>query len=334
VSVSNKENFQIFLLQEYHRRGLAARLGLVQFFIEQLHTNLKNPPPNPQDETFGLTANQRLALLQIGAVSQIMMLLEDIAILCTTFLKNEPEYYRYLDGKGEEDLGKIIGEFYDNIDSLTQVDCRKIMSYPNPDKYKFPNRNMKKVFISTLPKSTKLFKYFLGKSSAFYLSHIGFYRRYKHAGFPIILASEISKNDSMLYRKYDFVSFAFTSRKTAEEEVSTLPFSKDVIKSYHKFFLEIYFIFFTIINYRLIAMQRKLDGIVTNPEDYFGQILNNKEKIIMKTLYNDFEKKYPTTTTQFHTQISSHGMYPPWYVYLESHYSKSTIDLAFKKKKR
>lgn len=327
MSISNKENFHIYLLQNYHRKGLAGRLGLIHLLIEQITKIYGEKESSNTDKDFGLNKTEKLSLLQCAIIGYLMMTVEDIALLCISFLKNEPEYYQYLDRKEEEDLGKIIGEFYSNFESLTDEDIRKILSIVHPDKYEFSSVEEKNAMISSLLKNIKLMRYFIGKTSVFYESHIGIFRRFKHAGFPILFGKDITKDDD-LHTSFESIAYAFTSREKIEESLTTLPFSKKAIESYLTFLIDIYLVMYTIINSRLIILERKLDGVLPHPDNYFSQVLSKDEIDKLKKLDNEFNEKFPSPAEKFHSQLDTLSMTGAWYKYLDSHYSKSVLGLS------
>lgn len=224
-------------------------------------------------------------------------------------------------------MGAIIGKFYSNFESLTNDEVRKILSIVHPDEYEFDSDEDKNAMISSLLKNIKLMKYFIGKTSVFYESHIGIFRRFKHAGFPIIFGENIQKEDE-LHTNFEAIAYAFTSRKEIEESLTTLPFSKKAIKSYLTFLADIYFVMFSIINSRLIVLQRKIDGVLPHPDNYFSQVLSKDEIDILKRLDKDFYEKNSVDIEKFHSELNTLSMTGAWYKYLDSHYSKSVLELS------
>ena len=327
MSISNKENFQIFLLQEYHRRGLAGRLGLAHLAIEQIMKIQKNPPPDPSDDKFGLNYKEKLCLLQFAAIAYLMMVIEDIALFCNSFLKNDPEYYQHLDRKEEDDLGDLISMFYSKIDSLTNDEVRQILSIVHPNEFELKTDEDKNTLISALNKNINLMRVFLAKTRVFYESHIAIFRRFKHAGFPIMFGNDIPHEDD-LFDKFDLITFAFTSRKDIVESLTALPFSKKAIQSYLTFLLDIYQVMYTIINSRLIVIQRNIKGVLPRSDDFFSQVLSEEEKEKLKQLSKEFEEKFPSPSETFHARIATKSRTAPWYKYLDSHYSKSVLELS------
>ena len=159
-----KNNDLVFVLQQYHNHGLASRIGVVNLFIdESLQLLDSNDPDKMIHDNFGLTKNQKLASLQLGIISNLMMLTEDIGLFCFSVLKNEPNYYRYLDSKGDDELGKFIRTFYSKIQTLTDDELRIILSYVNPNHHSFTNEHEKTVYIKFLIKSIDFARWFFSK---------------------------------------------------------------------------------------------------------------------------------------------------------------------------
>ena len=328
--MSNEEYYKIYLLQDYHRRRLHGRLGIIEFFLEQLENNLENGEREkiPEDK-IGLDFNGKMAILQIGAISHIMMLIEDLAVFCISFIKNDPDYYRYLDSKGNDELGKIIHDFFTNIDSLKVDDCRKILSLVNPEEHEFESEKEEMVFLSTLTKAILILKTFLVKTSVFRESHIEIFRRYKHATLPIFLGNDMSA-DITEYKEFDFVSFVISSKENPEEEMVSLPFSSDVIQSYRNMMLDIYFVLGTILNSRLIIMERHISGMVPYSNDYFSETYTDEEKTILKKMMEKFEENTMPDEKEFHARISPFAKFPAWYIHLDL-YKKSNKDIIKEK---
>ena len=333
MGISNKDNFQIYLLQNYHRKGLAGRLGLTHLLIEQITKIYNEKEQDNTDKDFGLNKIEKLSLLQCAIVGYLMMTVEDIALLCTSFLKNNPEYYQYLDRKGEEDLGNIIGKFYSDFESLTNDDIRKILCIVHPDNYEFNSSKEKDAVISSLLKNIKLMRYFIGKTSVFYESHIGIFRRFKHAGFPILFGQNISEQDE-IHTNFEFIAYAFTSREKIEDKLTALPFSKKAIESYLIFLIDIYMVIYTIINSRLISLERKIPGVLPHPSNYFSQVLSKDEIDVLEQLDKEFNNKFPSPEEKFHSQLDTLSMTGAWYKYIDSHYSKSVLKLSKMMKNR
>lgn len=323
--LSDQEVKKLAILREYHTHGLYSRVGVVNLFIDNMRRNLETQE-NPSNQEFGLNPNQMTATLQVGAVSHIMMLIEDIAIFCLSFLNEDIDFYQYLDRKGNDDLGRIIDTFYKKIDFLSDDEFRKILSYINSEEYTFKNKNDKEFIISLMSKNIHVVKRFLIKSLVFRDSHIGIFRRYKHAGFPIFLGSEIPQNDNILYGKFDFVSFALTSTTTMGNEVTTLPFSKKALESYENFLVDIFIFLDVILNAKVQSIARKTVGVLPSHRDYFNRKLSHQEKIWIEKLGGEFEEKNPIPNNTWQTDFEPQAKYPAWYLHLDEHYSKRFFD--------
>lgn len=323
MSHPKKVDFLIAVLKTYYDEGSLARISLTKLFIKQILNNLKN---NQNDnEKIGLNEKQNLAMLQIGAISHIMMLLEDIALLCSTFQKNELNYYQYLDRKGEEDLGKIVGGFYSECVKFENINTRKILSYINPDEYNFKSSEDKTIITSAMRKNITTMNAFLAKASVFYDNHIKIYRRYKHAGFPIFLGRKKPEPDTMELGGFDFISYGLTSPDDLGKEVLLIPFSKKAILSYSQLLDDIIGAFLPVIRSRLIILQQDIEGVFPFHDDLFSERLNDEEREKLKEFWDNFNQNL--SVKGFSAQITPQAMNGPWYKYLDSHYSKDLLTL-------
>lgn len=329
---TNYENLKLYFLQEYHRHGLPARMAVVKFFLEQLQENLDKYIPNKSDKEleFDLNNKQKLSLLQIGTISHLMLLIEDIATIFTAFKSGEWDYYKYLDKKEEDDLGAIIGKFYSNIDDLKDDEIRFILGYIDPKNLQNSTESEKDFLRSIIKKNIHSMRYFLIKANVFWGSHINVFRRYKHAGFPIMLGLNVPENDFVLGEKFDFVSLVSTAKGDLAEEVTIIPFSKKSIESYQTFLEEIFVILFFVIESNLIKIERDLEGVIPNPNESFSKRLTKNERKKLRKIYGAFMNSNQPHQSEFHAQANPQGVYPTWYVHLDT-YSKSSIDLAIEK---
>lgn len=319
--------FELGILQHYLKKGFTVRLGLVLILLNKIKENYSNPAKDPKQETFGTNTNEKMAGLQIGVISQLMILLEDIALFCHVFLQNKTfEYYEFLDKKGEEDLGKIVGSFYQNTENLTFDEIRRIMSYGKSEDFDFLNDAEKDILELAIKNSVFWMKNFLNKVSVFYISHIGVYRRIKHASLPIQLGIDIPEEDEW-YKKFDFWNLGFTSPKELADTAILIPFSKKVFTSYMNLLNDIQFCFKNTINSRLIIIERKIKGILPYKDDNFSKKLSDETVNNLKEFWERFDKKYPPTNGG-EVEISMQGMRPPWYSYLDDYYSKPLFELV------
>lgn len=326
--MTQDENYKMFLLQDYREKRISGRAVLIKFFLKQIKENLEDREtfiPEKNDLDF----NTKIALLQISIISHLMMFLEDLAVFSISFLKGEQNYYQLLDGKDEKDLGKIISEFYEKTDILTNDDVRKILGVTHPEKYQFNSPEEKNLYIYALDKMITVLKTFLVKASVFRESHIGVFRRYKHATLPIFLGIDIPNNDSF-HKKFDFVSYAIISENDPSKKLSNIPYTDDVLESYENLMTETYLVLSTIISYHLIIQQRKIQGVIPTPYDYFNKFLKTNEKLEFEKIYKEFQKNFLTDQRPYHSSIAPQEETPPWYTHLDL-YKKSNLDIIKEK---
>ncbi len=320
-------DFQLAILQEFQKMGLRARLGLVQFFLNIINSNLINPSKDPKQEIQGLNGNHKQAILQLGLIAQFMAISEDIGLLCQSFLNDELNYYKYLDKKGDKDLGRIIGSFFSNTGNLKPNEIRKILSYGTSDDWEFLTSDEKISVSTAITNGVFWMKYFLDKVAVFYESHIQIYRRIKHATLPIRFGYDIPTDDSWS-KKFEFWSMALTSRESITKEVTVLPFSKKVVESYENLFQDINQIFNNIINSRLFIIERNITGMIPYSDDYFSEKLDEGTKSMLSKSLKKLEVRYPPRVQEVIVELNVQAMYPAWYSYLDDVYSKSLFKMV------
>lgn len=331
MSDTNKYSFKSFFLQMYLMHGMPARVGLVNFFLNQLQKNQRghNLKLSVREEKFTHDHNNISAVLQIGAISHLMMLIEDVATIFTAIKNNDLDYYKYLDGKGDENLGSIIGKFYSNVDKLKDDDIRFMLGYLDPKNLKNSTESEKDFLRFIIQKNIKLMRYFLVKSGVFWSSHIDVFRRYKHAGFPMVMGMPISKNDSVSGTKFDFKTLVFTAKKNPMGEITVIPFSNKAIKSYQVFLEELSLVLRHALKNKLIKLERKIDGTI--PNELFGELLTKKERKRLDLIHSNFLKSTMPKESVFPAQAAFKEFYPAWYFHLDT-YEKSSMDLTTEKK--
>lgn len=317
--------FEHFLLSEYHKRGIFSRTKIIQLFRTTIQNQLKIVDKLTKEPEFGLSTNQLISTLQIGLVSQLMMFIEDVAVLCWSFLENK-NYYQYLDKESQdEDLGNIIGMFFSKIDSLSDDDLKEILQYLDPQNYEFESDEEKSLLISAMEKNYSSTRKFLKKLEVFRDNHIGIFRRYKHASFPFLMGVEIPVGD-VDYKKFDFTTFTPISHKDPTKIMLSMPFSQDVLISYENLNMDIFLFLTAVVNNRLIVIERNAKGVPPSHMDHFSRKFSTPELDILKKLWKRYEISHPKLEGEFRSTAKMSTAYTFWYVHLDE-YLKSSFDL-------
>ncbi|MHB8546468.1 MAG: hypothetical protein ACYDAJ_06850 [Nitrosotalea sp.] len=311
------------VLSQYHRKGLFSRLGLVYLFLDEIKKQ-SDVKSNNTPQEHRLNHREIIATLQVGAVAHIMMFIEDLAVICKSIQENNIDYYKYLDNSGDDDLGIIIKNFYFEILSASDADIRKILGYVEPDSYSFENEEDEKFVTQIMQINMNYTRRFFEKIYVFRNSHIKIYRRYKHAGFPLLLGIEIPSSDDTLYKKFDFVSVARTSIADPVKEFTTIPFSNQILESYRNIASDIFMFLASIITSKLMSIERKMCGVLPLMDDIFSENYSEDEDKKLQNLWAMFEQKYPMPQESIRHETNPKAEYTPWYLEFEK-YSKSTF---------
>jgi len=308
---------QYEVLKRYHRKGIYARMALIQSFLNEIERIIKKSEKDIEIKRFKLNDDEVLSVLQIGIVSHIMMFIEDLGLLCKGNLSNDINFYKNLDANKENDLGMIIGNFFKSVNRVSDNELKKILGYTELENFAEFLEGNEKLTSNLIEKNLSLTREFFERVSRFRNDHIAMFRRYKHAGFPIILRTNIPEKQQH-YNNFEFMSIAFTS-KELEKEVTAIPFSYKAVKSYESISKDIFTFLGNIILAKLISIERRISGgIIPTPYDQFNAKYTKDEKNKLDIIWKNIEKKHPQITSDIGIEIEPDIKYLEWYKNLES----------------
>ena len=316
--MNNPLNFEYEVFKHYYHKGIFARAGIVTHLIAYLRENLQKENRISQHQEVGLNDNEAVAVLQLSIIAHIMMFIEDLAVICQSIKDGKIEYYNFLDKSGDEDLGNFIRKFYKEIKNASDQDLSKILSFTDSDSFEFVKDVEKEIVSKIIKQMLEKTKTFFNKIILFRENHIKIFRRYKHAGFPILLAQPFP-TPSDLYKNFESVSLGLTSRGKLGEELTAIPYSSKAIDSYENLEKDIFAFFGTLITYKFICYERNVDGLIPNSKSLFGLELSSSEISILDEIWKRFESKHPLDG-RGKTQIGFDSMteFLHWYVDLDN----------------
>lgn len=316
--MNNPLNFEYEVLKHYYHKGIFARSGIITHLIDRLRENLQKENRTTQHQEVGLNDNEIVSVLQISIISHIMMFLEDLAVICQSIKDGKIEYYDFLDKSGDDDLGNFIKKFFNEIKNASDQDLSKILSFTDLDSFEFVNENEKKIVSEITKQMLEKIKIFFDKIILFGENHHSIFRRYKHAGFPILLTQPCPKPDE-LYKNFEFVSLGLTSKGNIGKELTVIPYSSKAIDSYENLVKDIFEFFGTLLTFKFICYERKIDGVIPNSKSLFGLKLTPEEISVLDDVWKRIESKHPLDTTS-RTQIGIDSMteFLRWYVDLDN----------------
>jgi len=310
--MSNSLNFEYEVLKHYIRKGIFARSKQIATWTIRARELSKQTNRNTQHMEHDLNDNEKIAVAQLAAVANLMMLIEDFVIICHSIKNGEIDYYKYLDNKGDDELGTVIEKFFDNINNFSDQDICKMLSYGNLDSFDFLDQKEKEILGKISDGMIKQTRVFLNKLALFRHNHIKIFRRYKHAGFPIFLAQQLPPDPSM-YKNFEFVTVGLTSREHIDKELSTLPYSLKVLESYDNLAKDIIAIFGTLITYKMICIERNIEGVPPSHINQFGLTLKNEEIETLQKVWEKFESKHSLPTGKTNISLKFLTEYYKWY---------------------
>ncbi len=315
--MNNPLNFEYEVFKHYYHKGIFARSGIITHLIARLRENLQKESRITQHQEIGLNDNEVVAVLQLAIIAHIMMLLEDLAVICQSIKDGKIEYYNFLDKSGDEDLGIFIRKFYEKIKNASDQDLFKILSFIDLDSFEFVKDDEKEIVSKIIKQMLEKTRIFFNKIILFRENHIKIFRRYKHAGFPILLAQPMPI-PSDLYKKFESVSLGLTSRGKLGEEITAIPYSSKAIDSYENLEKDIFAFFGTLITYKFICYERNVSGLIPNSKSLFGLKLPPSEIAILDKIWKRFESKHPLEGGKTKIGLDSKMEFLHWYVDLDN----------------
>lgn len=271
------EDMQAYiLLKLYLDYSFSARGLLIKFAFKMLEQMTASKPFEFEGEKTSFS-DQEIpsiqSMLQIDIISKIMMYIEDLIILLEGIREYNINYYKLLDKRNEDDveLGQRIRQFFNNKENFTFENWRTMLSYVKPEEI---NSNHRPIITKLINLNIEGFKEFLNDIEIFRQSHIGVFRRYKHAGFPF-------KPGYVSQQPYPFTSTMFESYSMILTganplvDIIPLPFSKDVIESYRILLPSLQGKIMDIVQSRIQCIRRRVEGIIPSKlyaaPDTFGE---------------------------------------------------------------
>ena len=311
-------DFEYIVLKHYHRKGLFARSNLIQQLIIDLRNFESRTTYDSTIREIKLNDDEIVSTLQIAIIAHIMMFIEDLAVICKSISEGRINYYDFLDRSGNEDLGVVIGKFYDEINKSHDDVFMKLLSYVCLENFEFVNDLERKQIQKVMNKMIERVRIFFNKITFFRQNHIKIFRRYKHAGFPILLVQQIP-NVMMEYRNYKFASVGLTSNNKIDDEMVPIPYSSKAIESYENIKNDIFSFLGVIINFKLICIERKVDGVIPSTHHTFRMDLTEEEKTTLDDVWKKFEMKYPIDmNTKIEVQVPFNSEILRWYTDIDN----------------
>jgi len=260
-----------------------------------------NSLKNIQNDTFSLVTFRGIekikleSVFQMDIISKIMMYIEDLIIISESF-RIETPYYKLLDisDENEKDVGKIIKYFFKNVNSFSDEDFFKIMSYVDPEQLDL-EENEKNLVKKNIELNILELKRIFNQIGDFGKTNHPVFRRFKHAGAPLVPGA-ISK-DSKSTPLSNFDSYTMVSIGSDPfENVIPIPFSEDIWDGYSIIIRGIQLLLKDMLTHRIACIERNLTGIIPNeyysPKDFSEEEVKNSGKI-----FENFCEKNPSNIT-------------------------------------
>lgn len=282
---------------------------------------------SPEEQQKSL--RQTRSMIQLEIISKIMFIIEDLVIIAEARRQNK-SYFSLLN----QDVGKLVGDFVNGLDGLTDDELCKIMSYQIPNETNTDNNclDLLKKHIKT---NVDEIKRGLKMICDFGKQHHSVFKRFKHAGIPFMPGLTM----------HNFPEFfqPFESHMLVQvgddplNDLKIIPYSRKVLESYKIVFNSAQKLVYDMAENRLACIQRKVDGLI--PQDFYDITKYSTDELQkIKEKIEKYYKDNPTVHTdfEFHSNpIHNRGDYS-WYLNLEQFLAEceknAQLQLEYQKK--
>ena len=198
--------------------------------------------------------------IQHEIIAKIMLYIEDLAIISESLLQGV-DHYMLLDKQETPkiipDVGVTVQNFFKNIEYFSRSDFAKIMSLGDPTYYTTNDEEdqlLERVLEFEKEEYLTMFKIL----KDFGTQHHPVFRRYKHAGFPIVPGLKLPesvRSESVLgyLKNFEFSSIVPVNKNPFDESI-IIPFSDKAIESYRIVIACIQMTLKTILNNKMSEM--------------------------------------------------------------------------------
>jgi len=311
--MDEKTNLEYILLRNYKELTLITR-GILLKMNFDAHEKIDSDTwfiDFKKDPEYERAKRLAKSMIQLEIIAKIMLYIEDLAIISESILR-KTNYYSLLDKKpeSEEDVGKIVEEFFKNIDLFTDEDICRIMSYGNPKDFNFDQD-----CVELLKRSTKddieEIRRILRIIRDFGKEHHPVFKRYKHAGFPIAPGLRIIDPLPEYVKNFDFISIISVNTHPFQE-VKMIPYSKEVLEGYHIIINTLQTLLQDIVENRKVCIQRETSGIPCTA--YYSALNFTIEELRkLRDKNKKFDKDHPVINNKFILSITTDNATPNWY---------------------
>ena len=230
------------------------------------------------------------SMLQMDIISGIMMYVEDLAILSESFRKGI-SYYKMLDPPNESspDVGSIICGFFERLNSFSDEEFRRILGYADPSRLNLTaeERDLVEAVLRTnIAEMRSMF----AEIKKFGDTHHPAFRRFKHAGAPLMPGWVDKEPKLPILSGYDSYILVLKGRKLLED-VIPIPLSEDVLTGYGIIIHGVQTCLQDLVRNHIECIRRNLDGIL--PREWYFLEGYSEKKGLYEKLINKFYDKHP-----------------------------------------
>lgn len=190
------------------------------------------------------------------------------------------------------------------------------MGYVNPKQLDL-EENEKKVIEKNLGKNITELKRIFHQLGDFGKTNHPVFRRFKHAGSPLVLGAVGKETESTPLSNFDSYTMVSIGLDPFENVIA-IPLSKEVLEGYHIIIHGIQLLLQDMVTNHIVCIERNLKGIIPN-EDYSPKDLSKEERERYVKIFENFYKNHPSNmeeSTHFNFKVEAKKEDMGWYLEL------------------
>lgn len=286
--MNNDKFSEYFLLKNYSDQSLYTRGILGKMTLTYLELVKNDTVPFAEKEgikKFHFVSGEKekvLSLLQTDFVSKLLLYIEDFAIFAESF-RQKRSFYDIVSSKDpKDDVGLLVEKFLKNADNYSLEEYLGIMSYVNPEHESLEEEEkklLKKITDGNISEMRRIFRdmYEFGKT------HHPIFKRFKHAGFPIVFGLDAMKSPN--FKNYE-TYLAVLIGKDPLKDVQYIPYSSKVMESYEIIFASLQDLLKDIVINKIASIERGITAIYPHltytPQDWTREEWDEYGKVLKK----------------------------------------------------
>ena len=205
-----------------------------------------------------------------------------------------------------------IYNFFSDMSSFSDEEFRKIFGYVDPNQLELETKE-RELVKTVMQKNIAEMRRAFDQIKKFSETHHPIFRRFKHAGAPLVLGAEANEQDEV-FSNFDSYTLVPVGKGSLADTVP-IPLSNDVLRGYDIVIEAVQMCLEDLVTNRLECIKRNTTGILPT-EYYFLERLPEEEIQIYTNIVEEFYNKhsYPNNLKHFKYNTKLNPEKIKWYI--------------------